>query len=51
VLEPVGQLATALEKSEWKARIVGGTGRENAGAPVPTDLRGPGRFFLVAEVQ
>ena len=51
VLEPVGQLATAMEKSEWKARIVGGTGRENAGAPVPTDLRGPGRFFLVAEVQ
>jgi hypothetical protein len=51
VLEPVGQLVTALEKSEWKARIVGGTGRENAAAPVPTDLRGPGRFFLAAEVQ
>jgi hypothetical protein len=51
VLEPVGQLATALEKSDWKAKILGGTGRENAAAPVPTDLRGPGRFFLAAEVQ
>lgn len=51
VLEPVGQLVTALEKSDWKARILGGTGRENAAAPVPTDLRAPGRFFLAAEVQ
>jgi hypothetical protein len=51
VLEPVGQLAAALEKSEWKAKIVGGTGRENASAPVPIDLRAPGRFFLAAEVQ
>jgi hypothetical protein len=51
VLEPVGQLATALEKSDWKARIVGGTGRENAAAPVPIDLRAPGRFFLAAEVE
>ena len=51
VLEPVGQLVTALEKSEWKARILGGTGRENAAAPVPIDLRAPGRFFLAAEVQ
>jgi hypothetical protein len=51
VLEPVGQLVAALEKSEWKARIVGGTGRENPGAPVPSDLRGPGRFFLAAEVE
>lgn len=51
VLEPVGQLVSALEKSEWKARILGGTGRENAAAPVPIDLRGPGRFFLAAEVQ
>ena len=51
VLEPVGQLVTALEKSDWKAKILGGTGRENAAAPVPTDLRAPGRFFLAAEVQ
>jgi hypothetical protein len=51
VLEPVGQLATALEKSDWKAKILGGTGRPNSAVPVPTDLRGPGRFFLVAEVQ
>jgi FlaA1/EpsC-like NDP-sugar epimerase len=51
VLEPVAQLVTALEKSEWKAKIVGGTGRENAAAPVPIDLRAPGRFFLAAEVE
>jgi hypothetical protein len=51
VLEPVGQLVTALEKSDWKVKILGGTGRENAAAPVPTDLRAPGRFFLAAEVQ
>jgi hypothetical protein len=51
VLEPVGQLVSALEKSEWKVRIIGGTGRESPGAPVPTDLRGPGRFFLAAEVE
>jgi len=51
VLEPVGQLVTALEKSEWKAKILGGTGRENAAAPVPPGLRGPGRFYLAAEVE
>jgi hypothetical protein len=51
VLEPVGQLVTALEKSEWKARILGGTGRENAAAPIPPGLRGPRQFFLGLEVQ
>jgi hypothetical protein len=51
VLQPVGELVTALEKSEWKARILGGTGRESVTAPIPTDLRGPRRFFLAAEVQ
>lgn len=51
VLEPVGQLVTALEKSEWKARILGGTGRESAAAPVPPESRAPGRFYLVAEVE
>ena len=51
VLEPVEQLVTALEKSEWKAKILGGTGRENAAAPVPPDLRAAGRFYLAAEVE
>jgi len=51
VLEPVVKLAEALENSEWAAKILGGTGRENAAAPVPPDLRSPGRFYLAAEVQ
>ena len=51
VLEAVQKLAEALEKSEWKMKIVGGTGREGAGAPVPPALRAPGRFYLAAEVQ
>lgn len=51
VLEAVKQLAEALEKSEWKAKIVGGTGREGGGVAVPPEQRGPGRFYLVAEVE
>jgi hypothetical protein len=51
VLEPLGQLVVALEKSDWKARILGGTGRENAAAPIPMGLRGPRQFFLGLEVQ
>ena len=51
VLEAVKQLAEALEKSEWKAKITGGTGQESVGVPVPPELRAPGRFYLVAEVQ
>ena len=51
VLEPVGQLVAALEKSEWKATILGGTGRENGAAPIPIEQRGAGRFFIAAEVQ
>jgi len=51
VLEPVKQLAEALEKSGWKAKIVGGTGRDTAALPVPPELRAPGRFYLVAEVE
>ena len=51
VLQAVGQLCEALEKSEWRARILGGTGRENATTPVPQEQRAPGRFYLAAEVE
>jgi len=51
VLEPLQQLAAALEKSEWKVRVLGGTGRESGGVPIPPELRAPGRFFLAAEVE
>lgn len=51
VLEPLQQLAAALEKSEWKVRVLGGTGRESDGVPIPPELRAPGRFFLAAEVE
>jgi len=51
VLEPVEQLVTALEKSEWKVKVLGGTGRESGGVPIPPELRAPGRFYLAAEVE
>lgn len=51
VAPPVQQLTERMEKSEWKMKIVTATGREAAGTPVPAEHRGPGRFFVAAEVQ
>ena len=51
LLEPIGQLMDALEKSDWRMRILTATGREKPGVEIPAEFRGPGRFYLAAEVQ
>jgi hypothetical protein len=51
VAPPVQQLTERMEKSEWKMKILAATGREAAGTAVPAEHRGPGRFFISAEVQ